>query len=91
MLEGGNLLDKAGVKKMYQQEYNDATAEVKAEWDAEFKEAGFSSFGAYLDAMLKVWFASITYNYSFSEDEKALFLDEPLPNGNGADAVREKR
>jgi hypothetical protein len=59
--------------------------------EAEFNKAlaseGFSSAAAYLDYAVAEEFGNVTYNYAFSADGKALFLDEPLPASKGTNEL----
>jgi hypothetical protein len=53
----------------------------------ELAAMGFSSVSAYLDYYVENAFKNVTNNYAFSSDEKALFLDEPLPANKGSNEL----
>ena len=59
--------------------------------NAAFNEAllqdGFSSISAYIDYMLSDIFRNVTYSYSFSNGNTALFLDEVLPAKKGTNEL----
>jgi hypothetical protein len=63
------------------------------EWLAPMKEEGGMSqaeFDAYIDEMLNYAFGNQTYTYSFSNDGKALFMQESLPQSKGTDELAGK-
>jgi hypothetical protein len=58
---------------------------------AQLQEMGFSTVAAYLDYAVADAFKSVTNNYAFSNDAKALFLDEPLPANKGSNELFGKK
>jgi hypothetical protein len=56
-------------------------------FNEQFEETGFSSVSAYLEYMVNETFAQKTDTYSFSDDAKALFLEEVLPDNKGANEL----
>jgi hypothetical protein len=56
-------------------------------FNQELKKMGFSSVSAYLDYEVDETFAQKKNAYSFSEDEKALFLEEALPANKGTNEL----
>ncbi|MDR0562236.1 MAG: hypothetical protein LBG73_06055 [Spirochaetaceae bacterium] len=53
----------------------------------QFATMGFSSLAEYIDYAVEDAFKNVLYNYAFSEDDKALFLDEQLPANIGTNEL----
>jgi hypothetical protein len=68
----------------YRQQYGQAAV------DQQLASMGFSSVAEYLDYYVAQAFKSVTCNYDFSGDNKALFLDEPLPADRGTNELSGK-
>jgi hypothetical protein len=53
----------------------------------QFATMGFSSLAEYIDYDVEDAFKNVIYNYAFSPDNKALFLDEQLPANIGTNEL----
>jgi hypothetical protein len=84
----GALEDKTEYKASAQAEINrqkDQMGEEKL--NEALSNMGFSSIDEYIDYIVAELFANKTYNYAFSTDNAALFLDEVLPANKGTNEL----
>ncbi|MDR1252617.1 MAG: hypothetical protein LBK62_10715 [Treponema sp.] len=84
----GPLETKAAYRAAVQKMLDDYKKERGEAWlNEQLASMGFSSVAAYLDYAVAEDFKNVIYNYAFSADNKALFLDEPLPASKGANEL----
>ncbi|MDR0562347.1 MAG: InlB B-repeat-containing protein [Spirochaetaceae bacterium] len=82
--EYGPLQTKTEYRASAQVAYDQAIAQQGAEAvNQMIATMGFSSVAEYVDYVVEGAFKNVIYNYAFSADNKALFLDEPLPDNVG--------
>jgi hypothetical protein len=79
----GALQTRAEYKAALQAMMDEYKKEDEEAFNEELQESDFSSVSAYLDYAVNETFAQKKNAYSFSEDEKALFLEEALPENEG--------
>jgi hypothetical protein len=84
----GPLLNKAGFRAEMQKMLDNYKKEMgETDFNQQLASMGFSSAAAYLDYGVADTFKNIPYNYAFSADGNALFLDESLPDKKGSNEL----
>jgi hypothetical protein len=82
------LQNKAGFRAETQKMLDNYKKEMgEVDFNQQLASMGFSSAAAYLDYVVADTFKNIPYNYAFSADGKALFLDESLPVNKGSNEL----
>jgi hypothetical protein len=82
------LCDKGALSASYKTWLDDYKEQMGEEvFNQQISIAGFSSAAAYLDYIVAESFANRVYNYAFSTDNAALFLDEVLPANKGTNEL----
>ena len=86
--ELGQLEDIAAVRISFQAMIDELTQGMTQEQiDAMLSAMGFASIAEIVDAYVNENFSILTYSYSFSADNKSLFLEISLPAGKGANEL----
>jgi hypothetical protein len=84
----GPLQTRVECKAAMQAMLDEYKKEMGEAWlNEQLASMGFSSAAAYIDDMVAEEFENVTYNYAFSADGKALFLDKPLPASKGTNEL----
>jgi hypothetical protein len=83
----GSLLDKEAWKIAYRAT---APANITDEYISQMTDGQYTTITAYINARADESFKSITNNYAFSTDGKALFLDQVLPANKGSNELSDQ-
>ncbi|GAB6393125.1 MAG: hypothetical protein MdMp014T_2498 [Treponematales bacterium] len=87
-------LTKAEWKTAYQARLDAQKTKLGSGYNAWLQQMldyyGVTSESALIDAMVDLAFAAVTYGYSFSDDGKALFLEQALPANKGTNELSGK-
>jgi len=81
------FMDKTAYRSFLQAGFNKFNEAGEEALNMFLQQAGFSSLDEYFNFCMDFYFSNATYDYSFSTDGKALFLQRALPENNGVNEL----